>query len=237
MTRYRIEIPEDSPFFAGHFPGQPILPGIAHLALVARALGDPPIAEVKTLKLRKPVGPGNVLDLAVEDGRFELRRGDEVVSNGAITLGGEAVPVEPASPASSAYPRPAELVPHAPPALLVKSMLEVSAEEATAIVEIPADNPFVQAGRAPAFLGLEAGAQTAAVLEALGRKGEEGPRVGYVVAIRNARFATPWLPAGTPLTVTVKAAGSAPPLSIYEVSLGGVVTGTVSTYIQGTHRT
>jgi hypothetical protein len=78
-------------------------------------------------------------------------------------------------------------------------------------------------------------AQTAAVLEALGREGGEGPRIGYVVAIRNARFATPWLPAGTPLEVTVKAAGSAPPLSIYEVNLGnGLVTGLVSTFIQGT---
>jgi predicted hotdog family 3-hydroxylacyl-ACP dehydratase len=190
---------------------------------------------VKTLKLRKPVGPGDVLDLVIDEGRFELRRGDEVVSNGAITLGGEEVPVEPASPASSAYPPPGELVPHAPPALLVSSVLEVSAEGASAIVKIPADSPFVQTGRAPAFLGLEAGAQTAAVLEALGREGSEGPRIGYVVAIRNARFATPWLPAGTPLMVTVKAAGSAPPLSIYEVSLaGGLVTGTVSTFLQGT---
>ena len=43
----RIAIPEGSPFFAGHFPGHPILPGIAHLALLARALGNPPLAEVR----------------------------------------------------------------------------------------------------------------------------------------------------------------------------------------------
>jgi len=53
-----------------------------------------------------------------------------------------------------------------------------------------------------------------------------------VVAIRNARFRTPWLPAGMPLVVRETPAGSAPPLSIYEVDLGdGLVTGTVSTYI------
>lgn len=231
----RIEIPEDSPFFAGHFPGQPILPGIAHLALVAQALGNPPLAEVKTLKLRKPVGPGDVLELTVEDGRFELRRGDETVSNGLITLGGEETPVEPARPEPGSYPPPGELIPHAPPALLVRSVLEISPDGASAIVEIPKDNPFVQSGRAPAFVGLEAGAQTAAVLEALGRpEGEAGPRIGYVVAIRNARFRTPWLPAGTPLAVAVKAAGSAPPLTVYEVNLGGgLVTGTVSTFLQG----
>jgi 3-hydroxymyristoyl/3-hydroxydecanoyl-(acyl carrier protein) dehydratase len=238
MTRLprRVEIPEDSRFFAGHFPGHPILPGIAHLALVAQALGDPPLAEVKVLKLRKPVGPGDVLDLILDQGdlvKFELRRGDETVSNGLVRVGGEESPVERAGPASSSYPPPGDLVPHAPPALLVESLLEVSGEGASAIVRIPESNPFVQAGRAPAFVGLEAGAQTAAVLEALGRpEGEAGPRIGYVVAIRNARFRTPWLPAGTPLAVTVKPAGSAPPLSIYEVNLGnGLATGMVSTYI------
>ncbi len=236
MMIRRIEVPEDSRFFAGHFPGHPILPGIAHLALVAQALGNPPLAEVKTLKLRKPVGPGDVLDLILEEGdlvKFELRRGDETVSNGLIRIGGGELPVEPAAPASGPYPSPGGLVPHAPPALLVQAVLDVSADGASAIVQIPADSPFVVAGRAPAFVGLEAGAQSAAVLEALDRSGgEPGPRIGYVVAIRNARFRTPWLPAGTPLGVTVKTAGGTGPLSIYEVSLGGgVVTGMVSTYM------
>lgn len=233
-----VEVPEG--FFAGHFPGHPILPGIAHLALVVRALGGPPLAEVKTLKLRKPVGPGEVLDLALDEGRFELRRGGETVSNGSIRIGrtGEedasVEPAVPAAPATSSYPPPGGLVPHAPPALLVQAVLEASADAISALVRIPEDSPFVQDGRAPAFVGLEAGAQAAAVLEALSRKGESasGPRIGYVVAIRNARFRSPWLPAGTLLKVSVKAAGSAPPLSIYEIDLGdGLATGTVSTYI------
>ncbi|HVG08975.1 MAG TPA: hypothetical protein VNM67_14825 [Thermoanaerobaculia bacterium] len=218
----RITIPEGSPFFAGHFPGHPILPGIAHLALVARALGNPPLAEVRVLKLRKPVLPGDVLDLSLEetDGlvRFEIRRGEEAVSNGTVRIGDEeAVVVE--APLSAALP--AGLIPHALPALLVRT---------DSVAVIPEDNPFVEAGRAPAFVGLEAGAQAAALLEALARSSGE-PRIGYVVAIRNARFRTPWLTAGRPLPVTVKPAGSAPPLSIYEVSVGEVVAGLVSTYI------
>ncbi|HEX5719204.1 MAG TPA: hypothetical protein VF179_23785 [Thermoanaerobaculia bacterium] len=218
----RIEIPEGSPFFAGHFPGHPILPGIAHLALVARALGNPPLAEVRVLKLRKPVLPGDVLDLSLEetDGlvRFEIRRSEEVVSNGAVRIGGEETEVAEAPFTASL---PAGLVPHAPPALLIRT---------GSVAVIPEDSPFVEAGRAPAFVGLEAGAQAAALLEALARSSGE-PKIGYVVAIRNARFRTPWLPAGRPLPVTVKPAGSAPPLSIYEVSVGEVVTGLVSTYI------
>lgn len=215
----RITIPEGSPFFAGHFPGQPILPGIAHLALVA---GDRPLAEVRVLKLRKPVLPGDVLDLTLEetDGvvRFEIRRGEEVVSNGVVRIGSEEAEV---TEAPLSAPLPDGLVPHAPPALLMRT---------GQVAVIPEDNPFVKAGRAPAFVGLEAGAQAAAVLEAQARSSGE-PRIGYVVAIRNARFRTPWLPAGRPLPVTVKPAGSAPPLSIYEVSVGEVVTGLVSTYI------
>lgn len=218
----RITIPEGSPFFAGHFPGHPILPGIAHLALVARALGDPPLAEVRVLKLRKPVLPGDVLDLALAetDGlvRFEIRRGDEAVSNGTVRIGGEETAVVEAPLCASL---PEGLIPHAPPARLVRT---------ASLALIPEDNPFVEDGRAPAFVGLEAGAQAAAVLEALARSSGK-PRIGYVVAIRNARFRTPWLPAGQPLPVAVTPAGSAPPLSIYEVSLGDVVTGLVSTYV------
>lgn len=222
----RIEIPPDSPFFAGHFPGHPILPGIAHLALVAALVGGGrPLAEVRTLKLRKPVLPGDILDLSLEetDGlvRFEVRRGEETVSNGVVRLGEEEAEV---AEAPAADPLPAGLIPHAPPALLVRS---------ASVAMIPEDNPFVEAGRAPAFVGLEAGAQAAAVLEALDRSAGE-PRIGYVVAIRNARFRASWLPAGRPLPVTVKPAGSAPPLSIYEVSVGEVVTGLISTYITPT---
>lgn len=218
----RLEIPPDSPFFAGHFPGRPILPGIAHLALVA---GDRPVAEVRTLKLRKPVLPGDVLDLSLEEAedlvRFEIRRGGEVVSNGVLRIGEEEAEV---AGAPVADPLPAGLIPHVPPALLVRS---------ATVAVIPEDNPFVKAGRAPAFLGLEAGAQAAALLEALDRSSGE-PRIGYVVAIRNARFRNAWLPTGRPLPVAVSLAGSAPPLTIYEVSVGEVVTGLVSTFITPT---
>ena len=217
----RIELPRDSPFFAGHFPGHPILPGIAHLALAA---GDRPLAEVRNLKLRKPVLPGDVLDLSLEekDGllRFEIRRGEEAVSNGVLRIGDEEGVVTEAAPADPS-PLP---IPHAPPALLVRT---------PSVAVIPEDNPFVKDGRAPAFVGLEAGAQAAALLEALDRASGE-PRIGYVVAIRNARFRTAWLPVDRPLPVTVKPAGSAPPLTIYEVSVGDVVTGLVSTYITPT---
>jgi 3-hydroxymyristoyl/3-hydroxydecanoyl-(acyl carrier protein) dehydratase len=243
----RIEIPADSPFFTGHFPGHPILPGIAHPLLVAQCLGGKTIAEILSLKLRNPVGPGDVLDLAAtgpaDDGtvRFELRRGGDPISSGTLRLAppdwdGVPIPAVDLPEPSGHFPPVASLVPHAPPALLVHSVLDISAEELTALAVIPPASPFVTDGRAPAFLALEAAAQGAAVLEALGRRDAPGPRIGYLVGLRNARFSVPWLPAERPFRITVRLSGSAPPLSIYEVTVEGgggieLARGTLSTFI------
>ncbi|MEA2693717.1 MAG: hypothetical protein QOJ16_3104, partial [Acidobacteriota bacterium] len=61
------------------------------------------------------------------------------------------------------------LLPHRDPMRLVRVIVEVAAEldRIHCIAVIPADNPLAAGDRAPAFLGLEAGAQAAAALEAL----------------------------------------------------------------------
>lgn len=66
-------------FFGGHFPGEPILPGVlilAALGALARSLpGAPPGAAVRRLarfRFHEPVRPGDVLDLLV---RHDLARG------------------------------------------------------------------------------------------------------------------------------------------------------------------
>lgn len=207
-------------------------------------MGGFPLSEIRNLRLRRPVGPGDILDLSLdgpsEDGlvRFELRRGTDSVSQGTVRIGkAEPAPFLPDLdlPPAGPFPSPAALVPHAPPALLIRNVLEATSEGASCIVEIPAANPFVEKGRAPSFLGLEAAAQTAAVLESLTRTGDTGPRLGYLVGVRDARLHTPWLPAGRPLRATVRLTGSAPPLAVYEavIDAGGreLVTGTVSTYV------
>jgi 3-hydroxymyristoyl/3-hydroxydecanoyl-(acyl carrier protein) dehydratase len=97
-----VRIPAASPLFTGHFPGHPILPGIAHLALVTRALGDwqgreVALAGVRSLKLRRPVGPGATLAvrlsaIGVGDGGdgdagvgFVLEMQGEMVSRGTVS--------------------------------------------------------------------------------------------------------------------------------------------------------
>jgi 3-hydroxyacyl-[acyl-carrier-protein] dehydratase len=242
--RLRLEIPAENPLFAGHFPGHPILPGIAHLALAARALSEQPILEIRTLKLRKPVGPGDALEVFAEgpgeDGmaRFEIRRGEETVSNGTVRLGTTEHGLDPGIEiaASGDFPDPASRVPHAPPALFLCSVVEAHPEGIACVIEIPAAHPLAEGGRVPCFVGLEAAAQAAALLEALGRSSEGGgPRIGYLVGIRDARFHAPFLPVDRPLRAEARLHGSVPPLSMYRVSVQGaggeILTGMISTYI------
>jgi len=135
-------------------------------------------------------------------------------------------------------PPPVEsLIPHRDPALLVRVVAAASPGEIVCIAVISGEHPLAAAGRAPCLLGIEAAAQAAAALEALARPPEEpaGPRVGYLVGVREAAFLLPDLPAGWPLRVTVRAAGSAPPLAVYEatVELDGIpaLAATLSTYL------
>jgi len=135
-------------------------------------------------------------------------------------------------------PPPVEsLIPHRDPALLVRVVTAASPGEIVCIAVISGEHPLAAGGRAPCLLGIEAAAQAAAALEALAHPPEEpaGPRIGYLVGVRAADFLLPDLPAGWPLRVTVRTAGSAPPLAVYEatVELDGVpaLTATLSTYL------
>ena len=237
-----ISVPVDSPFFAGHFPGHPILPGIAHLALVAQALGGSPIVEIPSLRLRSPVRPGDVLSMKIEgptdEGtvRFELHREADLASSGSLRIGPASdLPELPEIPAPPGRPVEA-LLPHQPPARLLRSMLEVSPEGLAGVAEIPGESPFAVDGRVPAFVGLEAAAQGAAVLEALERREASGPRIGYLVGLRGVRLAVGTLPVERPFRFAVRLTGSAPPLSIYEVTVEGaggaeLLRGAISTFI------
>jgi len=89
-----VQVAHDHPAFAGHFPGQPLLPGVSLLAEVLEALlDDPALAALVSPKPRigaakflAPVRPGARLTIALEAGprgvRFEVREGERIAASG-----------------------------------------------------------------------------------------------------------------------------------------------------------
>lgn len=82
-----------SPWFSGHFPDDPILPGIAQLKMVADLVakskqGNLRMAGVSRVKFRKIVRPEEVLDIHVTCGNkkdqynFKITSGGEDVCSG-----------------------------------------------------------------------------------------------------------------------------------------------------------
>lgn len=102
-TVFTVAVPDDSPFFEGHFPGQPILPAIGQLAILAelvrRASGSTAtLAGVDGLRLGRRVTPGDRVEVTLATGAagdtiaFRIRCNGEAVSRGTARLAPGAVP-------------------------------------------------------------------------------------------------------------------------------------------------
>jgi 3-hydroxyacyl-[acyl-carrier-protein] dehydratase len=105
MSTFALHIPADHPAFQGHFPGNPLLPGVALLAEVMEAaLDNPewagfigPRPRIGVAKFLAPVRPGAQLSLQLQPkgGRlqFDVRLGELHAATGHF---------EPAAPAPAA---------------------------------------------------------------------------------------------------------------------------------------
>lgn len=92
-----VSVPAGSGCFDGHFEGAPILPGIAHLALVLEAcatrFGIPcELTGVGDVRWRRPIRPGDELAVAITGElsdsavRFSIRCGAEIASSGTVMI-------------------------------------------------------------------------------------------------------------------------------------------------------
>lgn len=217
--------------FEGHFPGRPILPGVTQLALVARTLGGRPVRRIPFARLRRIVVPGDRLDLEAREGeggrvRIELKKEALLVANGELELGAPDPPDSAATAVASrkvsGAPSWEALLPHRAPMLFLTRLVGEAEDGLTCEARVPGACALVEDGEAPAFAALEAAAQTAAAWEALKRAkegGETGPRVGYLVGVRDVALFAARVAADEPLLVSIRLDAWAPPLSHYRVEV------------------
>lgn len=93
---------DSSPWFSGHFPGDPILPGIAQLKMVADIIAtykkeNLRMTGLSRIKFRKIVRPGEVLAIYATTGKlqdqyaFRITSSDEDVCSGMMFMGSPGI--------------------------------------------------------------------------------------------------------------------------------------------------
>lgn len=93
-----VHIPPGSRWFDGHFPGAPVLPGIAQLGmvfdLIRHSFAEPVrVAEVSRVRFKQIVGPDDRLVVTAEPRPvlpgsyvFRITKGNELVCSGTMVV-------------------------------------------------------------------------------------------------------------------------------------------------------
>ncbi|WP_434026617.1 hypothetical protein [[Pseudomonas] boreopolis] len=95
----RFRVPSDHPCLPGHFPGNPVVPGVVILdevvALVADRLGHAPAAlQLAQVKFVQPLLPEQEATIELQgegpQWRFAVRHGERVLASGSVRVQAQA---------------------------------------------------------------------------------------------------------------------------------------------------
>jgi 3-hydroxymyristoyl/3-hydroxydecanoyl-(acyl carrier protein) dehydratase len=97
-VRLRDEISALHPALAGHFPGDPIVPGVVVLRRVCRAVTRErggTVASVPVVKFHQPLRPAEPFNIDIEPAgddryRFRVVRGNTVIAAGTVQVSATA---------------------------------------------------------------------------------------------------------------------------------------------------
>jgi len=93
----KVSTDVQSPWFSGHFPGDPVLPGIAQLHMVTDCIEQVlqqqfVLRNLVRVKFKKLIRPGDVLDIHAVAGKkehnytFSIQHNDQQVCSGRLVL-------------------------------------------------------------------------------------------------------------------------------------------------------
>ncbi len=82
----QVSTSSDSPWFSGHFPGDPVLPGIAQLDMVVECIEQATgkrllVQGLSRVKFKKLIRPGDVLDIQATVGKSEKSFNFQIINN------------------------------------------------------------------------------------------------------------------------------------------------------------